>query len=211
MSGSAAPTIDRTPLTTPDMAQFVARGFLAFPGVVPAEINEAAEAELGEILATWGTPDRPNAPRSGQSLGEVYPAPSAIGEMLRLPVVAGAIESLVGANPRFDHDFVHLRAAGDPFSQHLHQDAIIDPSPNLAFDIQVFEEDGVDAEPLEEWGGDADENGIPHRIEIELMLELSPRLAFSKRTGAFFPRTGGFSCSVPGGSSRSSLSLSCSL
>lgn len=52
-----------------------------------------------------------------------------------------------------------------------------------AFDIQVFDEDGVDAEPLEEWGGDADESGIPHRIEIELMLELSPRLTREQLPG----------------------------
>lgn len=125
-------------LSTRQIAEFAARGFLAFPAVVPDEINAAAEEELRAILATWGTPERPNAPRSGQRFDELYPEPSAIGRMLRLPVVAGAIESLVGLDARFDHDFVHLRAAGDPFAQHLHQDAIIDPTPGPAFDIQVF-------------------------------------------------------------------------
>jgi prepilin-type N-terminal cleavage/methylation domain-containing protein len=49
-----------------------------------------------------------------------------------------------------------------------------------SFDIQAWEEDGPDAEPLEEWGGDnqGDEQraGLPARIEISLTLELQPRL-----------------------------------
>ena len=47
----------------------------------------------------------------------------------------------------------------------------------VAFDIKVFDEDGVDAEELEAWGVDGDESaGLPVRIEIELALELAPRL-----------------------------------
>lgn len=45
------------------------------------------------------------------------------------------------------------------------------------FDIQVFSEDGVDAEPLEDWGADEDENiGVPVRLEITLVLELQRRI-----------------------------------
>ena len=47
------------------------------------------------------------------------------------------------------------------------------------FDIQVFAEDGVDGEPLDAWGleqGNTEERGLPKRIEIELEVELSPRL-----------------------------------
>lgn len=46
------------------------------------------------------------------------------------------------------------------------------------FDIQVFDEDGPEAEPLEFWNtGDDDEQvGFPARVEIELTLELAPRL-----------------------------------
>lgn len=45
------------------------------------------------------------------------------------------------------------------------------------FNIEVFEEDGADAEPLEEWGTENDETvGLPARVEIELTLELAPRL-----------------------------------
>lgn len=46
------------------------------------------------------------------------------------------------------------------------------------FDILVFEEDGVDADPLEEWGaeGDDEHQGLPARVEITLTLELAPRI-----------------------------------
>ena len=123
-------------LTTAQVATFVARGFLELPAVVPDELNEAAVDELRQILATWGSPDRPFAPSSGQPLEEIYPEPSAIGAVLRHPPVAGALHSLLGPGPVFDHDFVHHKPAGDPFGQPLHQDAMVDPT--LAFDVQLF-------------------------------------------------------------------------
>ena len=47
-----------------------------------------------------------------------------------------------------------------------------------AFEIRVYEEDGVDAEPVEAWGGEGEETtGLPARLEFELTLELAPRLA----------------------------------
>jgi hypothetical protein len=45
------------------------------------------------------------------------------------------------------------------------------------FDIQVFDEDGRDAKPLEEWGEREEQTGVPKRIEIRLTLELAPRLS----------------------------------
>lgn len=125
-----------TLLSTRAVAEFVARGHLVLEGIVPDEINRAGVEELGRILSTWGTPDRPFAPSSGQPLSELYPEPSAIGAMLRLPVVAGALRSLLGPEPVFDHDFVHHKPAGDPFGQPLHQDAMVDPG--VAFDVQLF-------------------------------------------------------------------------
>ncbi|MCK6446986.1 MAG: type II secretion system protein GspJ [Planctomycetes bacterium] len=46
------------------------------------------------------------------------------------------------------------------------------------FDVKLFDEDGPDAEPLETWCAvKGDENtGLPKRIEIELTLELEPRI-----------------------------------
>ena len=49
------------------------------------------------------------------------------------------------------------------------------------FSILVFTEDGPDAEDVEDWGLDAEEEdpdlqGLPARLELELTLELSPRI-----------------------------------
>ncbi|MFT5051885.1 MAG: prepilin-type N-terminal cleavage/methylation domain-containing protein [Chlamydiales bacterium] len=47
------------------------------------------------------------------------------------------------------------------------------------FNITVFSEDGIDAEPFEDWGSDsldAGTEGLPAWLEISLTLELSPRL-----------------------------------
>jgi len=123
-------------LSTTEVATFVARGFLSFPALIDDDVNLAAVAELEQTLSTWGSSDRPFAPNSGESIDEIYLEPSALGTMLRHPVVAGAIESLVGSGAVFDHDFVHLRPPRDPTSQRLHADAVIDP--NTAFDIQIF-------------------------------------------------------------------------
>jgi len=45
-------------------------------------------------------------------------------------------------------------------------------------DIQCFREDGVDEEPVDEWGAEegTEDIGLPARIEITLTLELAPRL-----------------------------------
>lgn len=46
-----------------------------------------------------------------------------------------------------------------------------------ALTIRAYSEDGPDAEELETWGGENDEYvGAPSRLEIELTLELAPRL-----------------------------------
>jgi len=44
-------------------------------------------------------------------------------------------------------------------------------------DIQVYEEDGVDAKPLDDWGTDEEHTGLPLRVELRLTLELAPRLS----------------------------------
>jgi len=47
------------------------------------------------------------------------------------------------------------------------------------FDILVFNEDGPDADSLEEWNDgstDPDKIGLPARLQIELTLELAPRI-----------------------------------
>ena len=140
---------DSTLLTTDQMASFVARGFLKFEAVVPGEINALAMEQLPQLFRSWldefrgvsadgaerndeGSP----IPRSGTTLRDAYVPDSPFGALVRLPVIAGAIQSLVGTNPVVDHHFVHIKAAGDLHAQGLHCDAIIDQG--LAFDIQLF-------------------------------------------------------------------------
>ena len=122
-------------LTTLEMARFVARGFLRFDALVPEALNERFMAEVQE-----GPP--PFAP-AGTPLSECY-AGTAMAEILRLPRLAGIIESLVGPNPRFDHQGIHFNPPakvfedmGYPvFAQHTHQDSTIDP--RTAFDLQIM-------------------------------------------------------------------------
>ncbi len=125
-----------TLLSTRQVAEFVARGFLELAGVVGPELCDAARDEMAAILERWGTAERPSATVSGTALDEVLPAPSALGAVLRLPAVRGAIHSLVGPDAVFDHDFVHMKPAGDLARQALHCDAALDST--TSFDIQLF-------------------------------------------------------------------------
>ena len=139
-----------------DMARFAARGFLRFDGVVPDEINRRFMAEVGdipepsagrkmrstygELLARAAIPEVP----PGVPLARAYPQGDAVDQVLNLPLVKGAIRSLVGADPVFDHHFLHVTfpaayheaAGGENVSQHTHQDSTIDPCEG--FDLQIM-------------------------------------------------------------------------
>ncbi len=133
-SNNASWALDKSNLlTTEEMAQFVARGFVEFEAVVPEEINLAAIAEFERTGAADMV--RPK-PKSGAPLSDIYPDPSPIGQMLRLDRVQGIIHSLVGLDAVYDHDWVHVRESGDILDQYLHQDAIVDVT--RSFDIQLF-------------------------------------------------------------------------
>lgn len=145
---------ERVLLTSQQMASFVARGFLRFDAAVPEHINQQFLDEVGrppqpgesvrkayaKLLSGSGIPAVP----AGVPLARSYPKDSAIARLLELPVVRGAIDSLVGPNPRFDHHFLHVtfppefyESRGLPnVSQHTHQDSTIDP--RRAFDIQIM-------------------------------------------------------------------------
>jgi hypothetical protein len=135
-----------------DMARFVARGFLRMDGVVPADINAQFLEEVGQ-LPEPGEPLRRTYGRlmhgaaipemaPGCPVSEVYPPGSAFAQLLALPSVAGAIQSLVGRDPVFDHHFLHVtfppayHAEGENVSQHTHQDSTIDPT--AGFDLQIM-------------------------------------------------------------------------
>jgi hypothetical protein len=141
-------------LNSLDMARFVARGFLRFDAVVPEEINAQFLAEAGEapepgakmrqtygrLLAGSGIPEVP----PGVPLSAAYAQGSAVDRLLNLPLVAGAIQSLVGPDPVFDHHFLHVTfppayyeaGGGENVSQHTHQDSTIDPQ--AGFDLQIM-------------------------------------------------------------------------
>ena len=142
-------------LTSMQMAQFVANGYLRLDSVVPDEINAQFLADIGHVDESRIPGIREyyreimNAsaiPRvgAGTPLSEAYAPDSAIARMLALPSVKGAIMSLVGRSPAFDHHFLHVtfperyyQAIGQtPASQHTHQDSTIDP--RQAFDVQIM-------------------------------------------------------------------------
>jgi hypothetical protein len=116
------------PLTSVQMARFVARGSLRLDAVVPAEMN----AEGLRVLAE-GVPSAPY----GTPLPEVYPEGSFVRRLLGLPHVAGALHSLVGPEPAVDHHAVHIREPRGGDAQPLHADAVIDVRPD-AFDVQLM-------------------------------------------------------------------------
>jgi hypothetical protein len=94
----------------------------------------------GEMLARAGVPEA----AAGTPLDRVYAPGTALADLLQVPVLAGAIRSLVGPDPVFDHHFLHVtfppayhEAAGqENLPQHNHQDSTIDP--RTAFDIQIM-------------------------------------------------------------------------
>jgi ectoine hydroxylase-related dioxygenase (phytanoyl-CoA dioxygenase family) len=122
------------------MAAFVADGYLRFDGIVPAAECGAALDELGRSAppSPFGAEaGSPPASWPGQPLSAVFGASPAITAMLRLPQVAGIIDSLLGADPIYDHHYTHVIAASQRWSQPWHADAILDPR-RRAFDIQLF-------------------------------------------------------------------------
>lgn len=143
---TAAPAFDRAAarhgrqelLSSEQMAEFVANGFLRFEGIVPDELNQACL----DAFAADEAAERSGAPSSldagndaGQELDRCFPEAPAIRRLLGLPRVRGIITSLVGPRPRYDHHAVHVRLPGEP-AQQLHADAIIDT--RLPFDIQLM-------------------------------------------------------------------------
>ncbi|MEE4302210.1 MAG: phytanoyl-CoA dioxygenase family protein [Pseudomonadales bacterium] len=143
-------------LDSRQVARFVARGFLRFDGVVPAEINDAFMSEVppfergegeplmvayGRMLARCGVPEIP----AGLPFEGAFDGASPLGRLFALPVFRGIVTSLLGAAPRFDHHFLHLAFPPSAYretdppqrSQHLHQDSTIDPR-RRAFDLQIM-------------------------------------------------------------------------
>ena len=116
-------------LNSNQMATFAACGFLRFDGRVPDAINEQFIDEAGgrgdeksassaSLIAANRIPEVP----AGTPLMDAYLDGTALGRLVRLPRVQGAIESLVGPGSLIDHHFLHvLRPSGDRgTTQHTH-------------------------------------------------------------------------------------------
>jgi hypothetical protein len=115
-------------LTSVEMAHFVSHGAFILEGVVPDDLNTRAIDVLDAGLPAYpyGTP-----------LDEVFPLGSFVRELIDLPAVAGAIQSLVGPSPNIDHHAVHVRHPHEGEAQKMHGDAIIDTRTD-AFDMQLM-------------------------------------------------------------------------
>lgn len=154
----------KTKLTTEQMATFAARGFLRLDGYVPAALNRQFLKEVAPKAAE-NTKKRAKAPapstqspqahyahlmrhasvpfvKPGTDWQSAYPANSSLGDILRLPKVLGAIESLVGPSAVVDHHFLHItyppkyHKGNVPRAQHTHQDSTVDT--RRSFDIQIM-------------------------------------------------------------------------
>jgi len=109
-------------LNAKQMAQFVTDGYIVLNEVVPQELNEAVYNELREYKG---------------SSGRYWLNSENIQKVFNVPQVKGALQSLVGDNPGYDHSAVHITRSKYLKGQTYHADSIIDARP-LAFDVQAF-------------------------------------------------------------------------
>lgn len=122
------------------MASFVANGYLRFDDIIPAALCAAALAELAagfEPTPYKAETDSRQAAWPGKPVDSLWRESPAIGPILRLPKVAGLVESLLGPSALYDHHYAHVIPPRQRWSQPWHADAILDPRP-YAFDIQLF-------------------------------------------------------------------------
>lgn len=115
-------------MTSVEMAHFVSSGAFAMEAVVPDGLNQRAIEVLdaGIQRHPYGTP-----------LDTAFPAGSFVRELLELPAVAGAVQSLVGPAPAIDHHAVHVRPPHGGEAQNMHGDAVLDTRTD-AFDVQLM-------------------------------------------------------------------------
>ncbi|MEK9565346.1 MAG: phytanoyl-CoA dioxygenase family protein [Deltaproteobacteria bacterium] len=126
-------------LSTSQMATFAAKGCLRFDGLIDEEINQKF---MGLFSQKIGSNDRyansviPNC-RPGELLKNAFPGDHPLSLVLDEPTVAGAIKSLMGEDPIFDHHHVHVTFPRSGSAQTNHQDSTID-ARQLNFDVQMF-------------------------------------------------------------------------
>ncbi len=129
-----------------EMAQFACDGFIQLEGVVPHHVNDRVLLEMERFSnarqpsdsAALGRPRlvsdtfRENADRF-----HYWDDSPTIRGVFRIPEVAGTIRSLMGANPVYNHSFVHIVPPKHDKAQDWHADSVIDPR-HPAFDLLVM-------------------------------------------------------------------------
>ena len=121
-------------LKSDEMAKFVSDGFLVFESVIPEKINNLFIKEFINNKSDANTliPNiQPGLHLNDCNFGKI------LSIVLNHPKINGAIKSLVGDNPIFDHHHIHIAKPNSSTSQHNHQDSTIDPRENV-FDIQLL-------------------------------------------------------------------------
>jgi hypothetical protein len=116
-------------LTSKQVAGFVDVGFVRLDEIITIDLCNSIKKGFDDKTITANNGD-------GKNLEEMYEKGSELDKLMNLPKVKGLIESLVGFNPRFDHQAIHKTPSNWIHSQPIHQDAEIDTREN-AFDIQV--------------------------------------------------------------------------
>ena len=114
-------------LTSKQMAQFVASGYLKFEDMVPKDLSAACLEEMK---------NRSGYLAVGTPFEETWPKGTALGDTFRLPQVKGLIHSLVGPDPLYDHHAAHFVGARQMAGPNTHQDSVIDFRENY-YDIQL--------------------------------------------------------------------------
>src|SRR5579875_2319871 len=113
---------DEDLLGVDEMAGFVCNGFVKLDKVVPDQLNtrvlSAMNAYHGDGFKFW---------LSSAEIREVF----------ELPAIRGALRSLLGPEPVYNHSYLHIVPAYHQEAQKWHADSVFDTRP-LVFDILVF-------------------------------------------------------------------------
>jgi hypothetical protein len=112
------------------MSEFVGQGYIRFDEVIPKDLCDIVNEDIFQGQHSKHTFDM-----GGISLDKRWKG-QHLQEVMNVPVIAGAIESLVGPHPRFDHCHAHRTEPGRRSGFDLHQDAVYDKRFEN-FDIQL--------------------------------------------------------------------------
>ena len=180
-------------LTTNQMAEFTAKGYLFLEGIIESEINnefinninklnEDLSFNIEDHIKKIKTKNIIPFVKPQTPLFSAYPKNTPLSKIFNNKFVAGAITSLVGSNCIIDHHFLHMvlpyknLKKKERFSQPYHQDSTIDP--RMTFDIQVFY---FPTEITREMGGTRYIPGSQYRVISEFAISRYQNILGQKR------------------------------